>query len=54
VLNPGSPSRPRGHSSPSFALVDLDSTVLSPKVTFCAVTELSRGGFAFVESPARL
>ncbi len=54
VLNPGSPSRPRGHTGPSFALVDLESTVLTPKVTFCAVSEAPRGGFAFGESPARL
>jgi hypothetical protein len=54
VLNPGSPSRPRGQSQPGFALVDLEATGITPKVTFCAIGETSRGSFSFSEFPARL
>jgi putative phosphoesterase len=54
VLNPGSPSRPRGQSRPGFAFVDLESTGLAPRVTFCTVEDGARGSFSFIESPAIL
>ncbi len=36
ALNPGSLSRPRGHSRAGFALLELDSTSTEPRVTFFA------------------
>ena len=45
ALNPGSTSRPRGHSEPGFAVINLDSTSTTPKVEFFIVNEGFRGNF---------
>ncbi len=47
ALNPGSPARPRGGSQATFALLELDSTNISPKVTFVPVKTGPRGGVKF-------
>lgn len=50
ALNPGSPARPRGGSESSFAIIELDSTSITPRVRFVTVREGTRGTFAFSES----
>ncbi len=52
ALNPGSPSRPRGHTAPGFAVLDLDSASTTPKVDFYVVHERLRGGFSFEKNSA--
>lgn len=47
ALNPGSPSKPRRHADPSFAIVELDSTSTDPKVDFYKIKEGTRGNFHF-------
>ena len=50
ALNPGSPARPRGGSPHSFALVELDSTRIAPRVRFVTVREGLLGSFHFTEN----
>ncbi|HOT62064.1 MAG TPA: YfcE family phosphodiesterase [Treponemataceae bacterium] len=52
ALNPGSPARPRGHSSPGFAVLELDAASTVPSVLFFTVREHARGGFR-IESVSR-
>jgi len=52
ALNPGSPSRPRGHTVPGFAVLELDSASTMPKAEFYVVHERQRGGFGFERNPA--
>jgi len=52
VLNPGSPSRPRGHTAPGFAVLGLDASSMTPKADFYIVHEGTRGGFGFEKNPA--
>jgi putative phosphoesterase len=47
ALNPGSPSRPRGHSEPSIAIVSLDAASTVPRVEFYKITEGRRGAIRF-------
>ena len=49
VLNPGSPARPRGYSAPGFAILELDSTCIVPKVSFISVRENLYGTYRFSE-----
>ena len=50
ALNPGSPARPRGHSEPGFAVIELDSNSTEPKTAFYIVNEGLRGNFYFDET----
>ncbi len=52
ALNPGSPSRPRGHTAPGFAVLELEASSTTPKVDFYVVHEKPRGGFGFEKHPA--
>lgn len=52
ALNPGSPSRPRGHTAPGFAVLELDASSTTPKADFYTVHEGPRGGFTFEKNPA--
>ncbi len=47
VLNPGSPARPRGHSEPSFAMLELDSNSTSPKTSFYIISKGFMGSWYF-------
>jgi putative phosphoesterase len=50
ALNPGSLSRPRGHSLAGFALMELDAISTEPRVSFySAATGGIRGNFKFEE-----
>jgi putative phosphoesterase len=50
ALNPGSPARPRGHSEPGFAVIELDSNSTEPKTSFYIVNAGLRGNFYFDET----
>lgn len=47
ALNPGSPTRPRGSSVPSFAILKLDSATSIPITEFYKVSKGIRGNFYF-------
>lgn len=47
LINPGSPTRPRGNSEPSFALLNLDSAINPSSVEFYKVKKGMRGDFKF-------
>jgi putative phosphoesterase len=53
ALNPGSPARPRGTSGPTFALLDLDATSITPNVTFVSVQGGMLGSHHFTEEGGR-
>lgn len=53
ALNPGSPARPRGHSAPGFAVIELDAAVTTPRVEFYRVNEGLLGGWSFEPVDAR-
>lgn len=50
AVNPGSPARPRGGSAPSFALLEVDSTSIVPRVRFMTVRDGMLGSFHFTEN----